>query len=239
MSKRKLLLALCVAAMVTGALAFGRHTQLAVSTSASNRRTIQNDLLQSAGRGTLDAVSTQQSQQEQDKKLPEPQSEDIPEHVIYELFLREVAAFKKKADALERQGQDGRWLRAYHKQEAKLDDRQAEALDRIAARSERELTRLDRRARSITETVRARHPRGKLKEGEALPTPPDELQHLQQQRNNAVLRARDQLHADFGAAEFDRFDKHVRQDIAKKIKPIKRDKNTPDSPRGASQQSQR
>ena len=147
---------------------------------------------------------------------------DIPKHVAYGLFFGEMAAFKKKAEENERQGLDGSSFRGHHKQRAGLNDQQAQVLDSIANDCNQAVITLNERARKIINKDRARHPHGRLNEGEPLPLPPDELRTLEDQRTATVLEAREKLRQAFGEKEFRRFDDFVQQDIASRTKAIPR-----------------
>src|SRR5215831_6124976 len=66
-----------------------------------------------------------------------------PEHVVYRVFFHHLMALKDQATEIERKGGDGRGLRSYYKDKARLSDDQALTLDRVAADCEREVASLD------------------------------------------------------------------------------------------------
>jgi hypothetical protein len=145
----------------------------------------------------------------------------VPKPVIYSILFREMRSFQQQAHEMELQERDATALRKFHQNKFQLTDDQNAALARIASANERDVTRLDRKAREIIDAVRARHPNGRLAEGETLPPPPAELKALQAQRDAAMLQAREQLRAAFGAAKFAQFDETLQQEITRKLQPVR------------------
>ena len=149
---------------------------------------------------------------------PAPENVAVPQHVAYGLFFGEMMALRKKAEEMERVGKPAAALRDFDKIRAQLSDTQSQALDKIAADCNDKVVKLNDLARAIIDRERARHPHGKLKEGEQLPLPPKGLKVLEEQRKDTILEARDQLRSAFGEKEFKRFDDFVQQDIAARTK---------------------
>ncbi len=140
---------------------------------------------------------------------PEPVRER-PEHVRYWLLFSRVASLKEKADELERKGRKTA-LRTAVKKDAGLSDEQGQVLENISLECAGEVARLDARAKQIIDTFKSRFPGGRVPDGETLPPPPPELISLQRERDDAVLRARDRLHASIGDREFERLDAFARR----------------------------
>lgn len=161
---------------------------------------------------------------------PQQASPEIPDFVIYRELFRHIKFLKEKAAEKEKKGEDGSSYRNFHKRQAKLDDRQAAALDRVAAQAEAKVERLDKRAKEIINAARAEFPGGRIPEGQTPPEPPAELRAMQDERVGTLMKARDELRAAFGEREFRRFDDYVRENIAKKIKPVRFDRQRPDIP---------
>jgi hypothetical protein len=141
---------------------------------------------------------------------PQPESEEIPEYVVYGQIFRHLKELHKKADDEERQGRDGAHLRKLYKEMAKLDENQAAQLDAVAADANRDIEKLDKRALKIIGELRARHPAGKLAPGEQPPAPPAELAELSAKRRDRIGVARERLRSAFGEAAFARFNEFVR-----------------------------
>ncbi|MBA3714994.1 MAG: hypothetical protein H0W76_21465 [Pyrinomonadaceae bacterium] len=229
MNKRKAVIALCVLTLGTGAFAFSGQSHNAVSFTQPDRSVSKENPIPHPSPQPAQNNAALQDNQTQAVSAQPPDT-TIPKHVVYGILFHEMAAFKKKAEEKEQQGEDGSFLRKHHRNKAKLNDKHAATLDRIAADTEHEVAKVDAEAKRIIDAARARHMHGKLMEGEALPAPPPELSFRQHQRDTIILRGRDQLHAVLGDKEFQRFDKHVQQEITDKVKPIKPLKGHPKDP---------
>ena len=145
-------------------------------------------------------------------------SQDIPEDIVYGQVFRHIEELNRKADEEEQKGNNGNKLRNLYKDTARLDDRQARLLDKIAKDANHELKKLDKRAREIIDQVRSRTPNGKLEPGQLPPAPPTELYELSSHRKNVILQAVNALRSDLGEAEFARFSEFVNQKVKSGIK---------------------
>ena len=72
----------------------------------------------------------------------------IPEQIIYRHLFRHIAAFKARADELERQGKDGRSFHDFFKNKASLSDEQAQMLEQTALQCALEMKAIDERAKT-------------------------------------------------------------------------------------------
>lgn len=142
----------------------------------------------------------------------------VPKHVAYGLFFGEMIALKKKAAEREKQGITGEAMRNFHKVRAKLSDRESQVLDQVAAECNDKVVKLNDQARTLINRERARHPNGKLKDGEALPTPPADLVQLEDRRKQTLLDARERLRMILGQKTFDRIDTFIQHDIEARTK---------------------
>lgn len=147
----------------------------------------------------------------------ENKSPEVPDDVVYRHLFRHAAAFKAKADELERQGKDAEHLRGFFKHKANLSDGQAQMLDEISSRCALEIKVLDERAKPIIEAYKAQYPNGQVPHGQLPAAPPAELRQLSQERNALVLRNRDELRAAFGEAAFGRFQEFVKNKVAPNV----------------------
>lgn len=154
-----------------------------------------------------------------------PESQEIPQFVVYSQMFRHVKELHKKAAEEERLGRDGEQFRKLYKQMAKLDDLQTSQLDQIADETAEEIEKLNTRAAQIIKQIRAQHPDGKLAQGELPPTPPSELGELSAKRRDVIMQGRERLRAVFGEGEFQRFDRFVQEHIRPAIRRL-------DAPRG-------
>ncbi len=219
MNKRRMIIALCLMAVASSALALGGGRRLATISSPFLPRIEEKATSQPLNKFAPNAAAiSPQTQQNQNGSTQQPPA-DVPKHIVYSILFREMAFYKQKAAEKEQKGEDAMALRKHHKEKLKLTDEQFAALDRLAAESDRETAKLDGRAKKIIGDARATHPNGKLKDGEQLPLPPAELKSLQEQRNNVILQTREQLRAAFGEAEFQHFDEFLQADITRKMQP--------------------
>jgi hypothetical protein len=153
-----------------------------------------------------------------------PQDKTVPVHIVYDQMFRHIKELNKKADEEDRQGKDGGHFRTLYKRLAKLQDHEAQALDKIARDVDRELEPINKKAIELIRALRERHPGGKLAQGELPPAPPAELQGLSEQRRQVILQARESLRGSIGDEAFQRFDNFVQE----RIKPgIRRLDNAP------------
>lgn len=151
-------------------------------------------------------------------------SPEIPVEVVYDHIFSHIDFLNNKATEEERNNLSGTMLRNRYKDEAKLDERQARSLDRIAYQTNQELKKIDQQVELIVKKVRANYPQGRVPQGQKPPLPPQELLDLDTQRTNLLLQAINNLRAEFGEAEFTRFTEFVNQKIRPKISIINKKK---------------
>jgi hypothetical protein len=102
--------------------------------------------------------------------------------------------------------------RVMFQRNAHLSDEEARALNQIADDCLQKVKELDKRAREISAAYRAENRSRNVAPGDPLPPPPAELSQLQQDRNNIILAAVEQIRIAFGDTEFKRFDEYVKND---------------------------
>lgn len=222
MKKKRLTLSLLLLALAASALAVGSSIA-----QRPERHRAQIDLSSPSGLKPKPADLERESPPEPAQanplagRLPQPpEGEELPEHIVYGQIFRHLKELHRKAEEEERQGRDAAHLRNLYKQMAKLDDRQAALLDDIAAETNREIEKLNKRAREIIGELRARHPEGKLAQGELPPAPPAELAELSAARRARLDEARERLRATFGEEGFTRFSEFVRQRVRPGIRRL-------------------
>lgn len=147
-------------------------------------------------------------------------SENIPDYVVYDQLFRTVKAFDREAENLIAQGQNGKIWSEYFEQSGKLNKEQSAVLKQVANDFINEVYPVDARAKQIIDEVRANYPNGQIPAGQELPAAPAELFTLQQQRNEIVLRHRNNLNNLLGTKSFDKFDLFVQQKIANNMRPF-------------------
>lgn len=161
----------------------------------------------------------QSARPSQEASATQEQAPEVPDHIAYLQLFRQIAAFKKKAAALEREGQDNSALKTYFKRRAELDDVAARMLDEIASGCHRELQQLDAKAKALTDVFKARYPGGRVPHGELPQPPPAELRALSEERDAIVLRCRDLLRASLSDETFSRLHDFVKRRDVSGIKP--------------------
>lgn len=147
-------------------------------------------------------------------------SPEVPDAVVYRNLFRHAAALKAKADDLVRQGKDAEHLRGFFKRKADLSDEQAQAFNEISSQCALEIKVIDERAKPIIQVYKAQYPNGQVPHGQLPQAPPAELQQLTNERNELVLRKRDELRAVFGENEFKRFQEFVKTKIAPNVNSV-------------------
>jgi hypothetical protein len=226
-TRKQVTLALSLLLLATAVMAAGGQAGFAEGAFSFRGRDKAQLMAQGAGaaQGRANAAEPKRPQDG-----PQQASPEIPDFVIYRELFRHMQFLKQKAAEKEKKGEDGSSYRNFHKRQAKLDDRQAAALDRIASACEAKVEQLDKRAKEIINAARAEFPGGRIPEGQTPPEPPAELRTMQDERVGTIMKARDELRAALGEREFKRFDDYVRENIAKKIKPVRFDRPRPDIP---------
>lgn len=222
--KLMMIMVLCLLATATGAFAFSGRLHSTASTPGFNRPS------QTVAPASISLQAPPSAPATQQFTGSTPQSQEanaqIPDTVTYRQLFRHVDFVKQKAEEKDKKGEDGSSLRAFYKRQAKLSDKQARDLDDIAAECNAAVEKLDKKAKKLVDDFRAKHPGGKLAEGELPPAPPAELGLLQEERNNTILQAREKLRAAFGEQEFERFGEYVKRGIVPNIKPVKMNPST-------------
>jgi hypothetical protein len=158
------------------------------------------------------------------------QSQPAPPEATYDELFYHVNFLKKKAVEKDQHGEDSTLLHTFYKRQAKLKDKQNDALNKVAADVEREVSALDKKAENIIRQFRATVQGMRLKPGEALPDPPEELKAMEQERSAVILRARDALRTSLGEQGFAQLDSYVQQNIAPKIRTMRLDRPRPNNP---------
>jgi hypothetical protein len=116
------------------------------------------------------------------------------------MALHATIALQALADKQVREGRPVGTLHRAFAIRAGLEDDQAAALGRVAARMKAQVAPLDERARTIIQTARQKYPGGRLPPGTVPPPPPPELAELQSQRDAIVQQAVKELQTELSPA---------------------------------------
>lgn len=222
MTRKHLALVVCLLTLGTGAFALTKSVRSADQPRQADQALMNRTPKLVAERG-LSALRNQQGltqQPTQPDAAPARQDGDIPQHIIYDELFYEVAFFKGEAEKLDREGKNSSGLKSLYKKEAKLDERQNALLFEAASDCERDVEALDRRAKQIITAFRARVQAMQIGPGETPPPAPEELKTIQEERNAAVLRARDRIRESFGDEEFGRFAEFVNKRVRPRIRTV-------------------
>lgn len=230
MNKKYLVIASCIAAATTSALALGGARVSSVNSVVSLVAASSSTPAVTSQPSSLPPPSTVLPPKLGDLSVPisdrerqtaqAVQQDDVPPEVIYGILFREISAFEKKAKKREEDGEAANFLRKHHKEKFKLKDKEAKDLKQIALKTDAEVEAVDVQAKVVIAEVRARNPEGVIRPGEHVPSPPLRLRRLQEQRDGIVIAGREQLRSKMGDAAFQRFDEDVRQEIKRKMKPV-------------------
>jgi hypothetical protein len=221
MNKKRLVVILLLVAFAVSAFAIGRT--IAQKPASRGQVDVSSPSGLKPKPGDLDRTTPPEPAQTNPlagQPRPTPESQEVPQYVVYGQVFRHIKELHRKADEEERQGRDGAQFRGLYKQMAKLDDREAALLDQVAAETNGEIEKLNARAMKIIGDLRAQHPDGKLAPGEQPPAPPAELAELSAQRRDLILQARERLRSVFGEGEFQRFDKFVQEHLKPGIRRL-------------------
>lgn len=129
------------------------------------------------------------------------------------MALHVTAILQAMAEKREREGQPGGIASRSFAVKAGLDNAQADALGRVAARMSARIAPLDERARAIIQAARERYPGGRLPPGVLPPPPPPELHELQLQRDALVEQALQQLEGELGPAAMTKLSGYMSQSM--------------------------
>lgn len=144
----------------------------------------------------------------------------VPDHIVYRHLFHHLVALGKKAEEVERNGEDATQYRTHFKRKAQLSDDQARILDETAAEYDRQEKLIEARAKPLVDAYKARYPDGKVPHGQKPAPPPPELHALSQERDALVLSTRDKLRVALGDKEFSRFDYFVRTQVAPNVQQL-------------------
>lgn len=231
MNKKRLVVIISLVAFATCALAIG---SIAQKSDRQGQATVSSPSGLKEKPGDLDTPKPSGPAQANPRgELPQQAApQEVPQYVIYAQVFRHIKELHKKAAEEEREGRDGEHFRKLYKQMAKLDEVETSQLDQIAKETNDEIEKLNVRAKRIIDEIRAKHPDGKLGQGELPPTPPAELGELSAKRRDVIFQARERIRAVFGENEFQRFDKFLQERMKPAIRPLGNPGTPPAGPQG-------
>lgn len=144
----------------------------------------------------------------------------IPSSILYDQLFRLVVKFQAKAEIQKLTGENVTSLKDYFKDSAKLSDSQNQSLLQTASEYTQAVEPIDAQAREIISQFRKQFQDGWINEGQQAPSPPTELETLQEQRNSLALTYRDNLKNLLGEKAFEEFDEFIQDGFAQNFQAI-------------------
>jgi len=216
MTNKRLMILVC---LITGVCVFAigmtSEPKLAASVSQTQTEMASKAVVSGHNNLKLTPVAQQNAGAE-----AQPNKQRIPLHVVYGQVFRHIRDLNRQADKDESKGLDGKHFRTLYKRMAKLEDKEAASLDRVAAEANKEMDKLDAEAAHLIKKFREKNPKGSANPNAPRPKPPAELMALSKTRREKLLAARDKLLAELGDEEFRRFEEFLQERIAPEIRQI-------------------
>ena len=141
----------------------------------------------------------------------------VPDHIVYRYFLGHVNHLELKSQELAKQGQNADDMRDYYKKKLGLTDTEATQLKKIASDLESETGVQDSKAKAFITKERAKFPGGKLPSKDALPTVPQELIKMQQEKDKTIKKFMAQSKGALSKSASERVDNFLTQEFVKNI----------------------
>lgn len=165
----------------------------------------------------------------------------IPEQVTLLFLFRHLASFEEKARVAESKGEDGSRYRTLYKRIANLTDGQNDFLMQTATSCASEIKIKDDLARQVSMRLRAQQPAITPGAPAPLPVPIPELAELQKERDEIIMRYRQNIKDVFGT-DFDRFEAFVHSNITPNLRqkaasPPLKDRNETTAPQSATKKA--
>lgn len=163
-----------------------------------------------------------------------PQQEpSIPEHIVYGMFLRDLANFNEKASVAATKGdvKSNEAYRNYYKARAGWSESEFSVLNQIATDCQNRLKVINAKAKKIIDARRELYyPDNKVRANGQLAPPSPELQQLQAEHDAVILAARDQIRLTLGEQSFERLQLFLKRNLVPSITVKKVGNLTPTSP---------
>jgi hypothetical protein len=147
-------------------------------------------------------------------------AQEAPPTVLWHMIFSLSRMTERQAERMNQQGRSGEaWSRYFIKRGA-LTAENEKVFKETAEAYLRELEPIDRRAKEVTAAMRARYPKGLIKDPKDMPQPPAELGELQKQKDALALRYRDSFKNAVSREAFDKFNAFLTNDFAKGVSAV-------------------
>jgi hypothetical protein len=154
--------------------------------------------------------------------LPEKPApvKEVPQTVLWHMIFSLSRMTEQEAKKLNQQGRNGDAWSQYFIKRGVLSAASEKTFKQTAAAYLKDLEPIDRRAKEVTDAMRAEYPKGLIKDPKNMPLPPAELGALQQQKNALVLRHRDAFKNAVSPESFNKFSDFLTKDFSKSVAPV-------------------
>lgn len=143
---------------------------------------------------------------------------NVPTAVLYRMFFQHVQFLSDRSDVQASAGKpDAALLRNHYQTVIGLTATEHEALRTVALKNAQTVKQFDNRAKAIIQAERAKYPNGRVPMGAKLPTPPDSLVQLNQQREDATAADIATLKTVLDAPAVSKIDNYIQTVFAKNI----------------------
>lgn len=152
-----------------------------------------------------------------EKTTPAP---EVPQTVLWHMIFSLSRMTEMEAKKMNQQGRNGDAWSQYFIKRGALSTASEKIFKEKAAAYLQELEPIDRRAKEVTDAMRAQYPKGLIKDPKNMPQPPAELGALQQQKNALALRYRDLFKNAVSQEAFSKFSDFLTNDFSKAVAPV-------------------
>jgi len=147
-------------------------------------------------------------------------AQEVPPTVLWHMIFSLSRMTEQEAKKMNQQGRNGDAWSQYFIKRGALSAASEKIFKETAAAYLKDLEPIDRRAKEVTDAMRAQYPKGLIKDPKNMPLPPAELGVLQQQKNALVLRYRDAFKNAVSPESFNKFSDFLTNDFSKGISPV-------------------
>lgn len=170
----------------------------------------------------------------------------MPEELTYWMLFEQIKALETKDTESFANGETSAFKDSFYRENIGLQPSQFSAVDTVVTNFFSQIQPIDQQAREIINQYRSQYPNGELRKNqttqssgkfssarsqspiEKLPPPPTQLQQLQNQKNQIILNAKENIKQALGLSEFAEFDAAVKADASKVLVPLNLGSRTPE-----------
>lgn len=147
-------------------------------------------------------------------------AQEPPQTVLWHMIFSLSRMTEQQAKKMNQQGRSGDAWSKYFIKRGVLSAASEKVFKEKAEAYLKELEPIDRRAKEVTDAMRAQYPKGLIKDPKNMPLPPAELGVLQQQKDALVLRYRDAFKNAVNQEAFNKFSDFLTNDFSKALTSV-------------------